>query len=246
MKAQVRRTSRPSKPSKSSKPSKPSRRTATRQRHPDRGGRALVGMLVLLLALGALGETTRNLGGALRAILATLALISLLACAWMARGAWITHRRRSAALRSAPRSTSLEALLRLTPTEFEEWTGAWLRAAGYRRVQRVGGPGDLAADLVCTTPEGARVIVQCKRYAPSRRVGSSEIQMFLGMLTIHHHADLGIFVTTAGFTAPARQLAAAHGLLLFDGAALLAPPRTRPATHPRTTVVTPKRRSGVA
>lgn len=206
-----------------------------------------MGMLGLLLGLGVLGEVTHNLGGTLRVVLAALALLSLLA---LARIAWQALQDRPAVRRTSLRSTSLEALLRLTPTEFEEWTGAWLRAAGYRQVRRVGGPGDLAADLICATPEGARVVVQCKRYAPSRRVGSAEIQTFLGMLTIHHHADLGIFVTTASFTAPARQLAAAHGLLLFDGAALLVPARahltSRPTTRSRLSASTSRRRSGAA
>jgi restriction endonuclease Mrr len=43
------------------------------------------------------------------------------------------------------------------------------------------------------------------------------MQTFIGMMTVHHRADQGLFVTTAGFTQPARNLAAHHGILLIDG-----------------------------
>lgn len=197
----------------------------------------LLGGVAVLLVLGMLGEVTRNLGGVVLGIVVALGLLSVL---------WLVARSRLPRRRMGARSTTLADLLRLTPAEFEVWTGEWLRAAGYRQVRRVGGPGDLAADLVCLTPDGARVVVQCKRYAPHRRVGSPEIQTFLGMATIHHSADLGIFVTTAGFTAPARALADQHGLLLLDGDALLASSRTRPLPRRRTSASALRRRSGAA
>jgi restriction system protein len=110
-----------------------------------------------------------------------------------------------------------ESLLALTPRGFEEEIGRLLASLGYSQVQRVGGPGDLGADLICRDRRRKHVVVQCKRYAPGRRVGSADIQAFIGMITVHHQADRGLFVTTSAFTAPALDLARQHGVELFDG-----------------------------
>jgi len=47
------------------------------------------------------------------------------------------------------------------------------------------------------------------------------IQTFIGMQKIHHRADVGLFVTTSGFTRDAMKLAQAHGIGLIDGPGLL-------------------------
>jgi hypothetical protein len=127
------------------------------------------------------------------------------------------------AWRFAPRlarPTSLDALRALTPTQFELAIGDLLRCSGFRSVQHTGGGGDLAADLICRDSQGARVIVQCKRYAASSAVTSPEMQQFIGMIYAHHHADYGLFVTTSTFTQPASALALQHDIRLLDGAAL--------------------------
>ncbi|HEY7349052.1 MAG TPA: restriction endonuclease [Ktedonobacterales bacterium] len=115
------------------------------------------------------------------------------------------------------RVSTLNDLIRLTPTQFELITVELLRTRGYRHVHHTGGGGDLAADITCHTPQGSRAVVQCKRYAPHRPVGSPEIQKFIGMMRVHHHAQVGIFVTTSTYTYPARALAKQHGLMLLDG-----------------------------
>jgi len=110
-----------------------------------------------------------------------------------------------------------ESLLALTPTGFEIEVGRLLHDIGYRNVEHLGGAGDLTADLRCRDKSGQPVVVQCKRYAPGRRVGSADLQAFIGMMTIHHEAQRGIFVTTAEFTAPATELAGLHCVRLMDG-----------------------------
>lgn len=142
-----------------------------------------------------------------------VALIALLAgIAWIA--ALIVNRRQAAteAARQArlDQLHTLEGLLALSPTEFEHAVGEMLTAQGYRKVQVHGGAGDLAADLTCFAPDGRSTVVQCKRYAPDNLVGSPVIQSFIGMVKIHHKADLGIFVTTSGYTLPAMNLAKEH------------------------------------
>jgi len=113
-----------------------------------------------------------------------------------------------------------ESLLALSPPRFEEYVGELLRSAGYRDVRQVGGAGDLGADLICRDRKGRSVAVQCKRYAPGVRVGSREVQTFIGMMHVHHQAERGIFVTTSTLTAPAARLAAEHKLEVIDGPAL--------------------------
>lgn len=118
--------------------------------------------------------------------------------------------------------TQFNELLALTPTEFERAVVHLLQDLGYREVRHSGGPGDLAADITCRDARGRSVIVQCKRYAPGARVGSRDIQSFIGMLSVHHGADRGIFVTTSEFTPPAANLARQHDVELIDAARLKA------------------------
>jgi restriction system protein len=82
------------------------------------------------------------------------------------------------------------------------------------------GAGNLTPELTGLDPEGRSVVVQCKRYAPGARIGSPVLQTFIGTMTVHHRAERGLFVTTAGYTRPAVALAARHGAALLDGEAL--------------------------
>ncbi len=120
------------------------------------------------------------------------------------------------------RRRTLGRLISGTPTEFEETVARMMRDQGFRGVRRTGGAGDLTADVVATDRAGRTVVVQCKRYQPGKTVGSKELQTFIGMQRIHHQADYGLYVTTSGFTRPARELAEQHGITLVDGVALTA------------------------
>lgn len=119
------------------------------------------------------------------------------------------------------RLKALGDFLALTPTQFETAVGDVLPAHGFHGIQVLGGSGDLAADILCFDSQEARVVVQCKRYAPGHRVGSKDMQLFVGMALLHHEADYGVFVTTSAFTQPAIELAEAHGIELVDGARLV-------------------------
>ncbi len=112
---------------------------------------------------------------------------------------------------------TLGELLMLTPSEFEVAVAQLLQKLGYSNVQVVGGAGDLGVDIVCWDDQSQKIVVQCKRYAPGRRVGSPDLQSFLGMMTIHHQAHSGIFVTTSTFSQPALDLAGQHPVTLIDG-----------------------------
>jgi restriction system protein len=113
-------------------------------------------------------------------------------------------------------------LLALTPKQFEHAMAHLLQDLGYRHVRHVGKSRDLGVDLTATTPDGQRAVIQCKRHAPGSRIGSPDIQTFIGMALVHHKAERGIFVTTAEFSGPAIALAGQHPIDLWDGTFLSA------------------------
>lgn len=116
---------------------------------------------------------------------------------------------------------TLGQLLSLSPAHFEHAVAQLLADEGYRRVQVHGGAGDLQADVTAVAPDGASVVVQCKRYAPGSKVGSPAVQSFIGMSTVHHRAARAMLVTTSAFTQPAIDLARRHRIELVDGQALV-------------------------
>ncbi|MFD9412085.1 restriction endonuclease [Streptomyces sp. NPDC059989] len=121
---------------------------------------------------------------------------------------------------------------------FEHTIAALCARDGCTPVEVVGGAGDLGANVIATTPDGLRVIVQCKHYAEDNRVGSQDLQRFGGTCFAVHDADVAIVVTTSSFTAPALEYAAACGTVCLDAEALTAwtrpgarPPWESPAVH---------------
>ena len=111
---------------------------------------------------------------------------------------------------------ALNALLALTPREFEHVAATYLKSRGFTNVHVTGGAGDLGVDIRCQDEFGRLVVAQCKRYQPGAKVGSPEIQHFFGMAA-RHRAARGIFVTTSSFTEPARQLARDCDIELVSG-----------------------------
>ncbi|MGX4687838.1 restriction endonuclease [Streptomyces sp. JNUCC 63] len=110
----------------------------------------------------------------------------------------------------------------LEPDEFERAVAALCERDGCSQVEVVGGAGDLGADVLAAAPDGRRVVIQCKRYGDTNRVGSEELQHFGGTCYTVHGADVAIVVTTSGFTAPAVQYAERCGIVCLDRQALRA------------------------
>ncbi|MFD3538348.1 restriction endonuclease [Streptomyces sp. NPDC058662] len=105
---------------------------------------------------------------------------------------------------------------------FEHAVAALCARDGCPQVEVVGGAGDLGADVIATTADGLRVVVQCKHYGEGNRVGSQDLQRFGGTCFAVHDADVAVVVTTSSFTAPAEEYAAACGIVCVDGEALAA------------------------
>ncbi|PZH08780.1 restriction endonuclease [Streptomyces sp. NTH33] len=110
----------------------------------------------------------------------------------------------------------------LAPDEFEQAVAALCERDGCARVEVVGGAGDLGADVLAVAPDGRRVVIQCKRYGDTHRVGSEELQRFGGTCYTVHEADVAVVVTTSDFTAPAVEYAERCGIVCLDRQALRA------------------------
>lgn len=105
---------------------------------------------------------------------------------------------------------------------FEEAVAALCERDGCTGVEVVGGAGDLGADVLAVTPDGRRMVIQCKRYGVEHRVGSEELQRFGGTCYAVHEAEVAVLVTTSDFTAPAAEYADQCRIVCVDGAALRA------------------------
>lgn len=117
---------------------------------------------------------------------------------------------------SRVRVKTLEQLKSLSPLEFERAMATLLEDMDFSEVRVTGGVGDLSRDITCKNLVGHSVMVQCKRYS-EQKTSSPEIQKFIGMKTVEHKTDKGIFITTSSFTEPAKKLAEKHGIVLWDG-----------------------------
>jgi len=106
------------------------------------------------------------------------------------------------------------------PDGFEHTVAALCVRDGCAAVEVVGGAGDLGADILATTADGRRVVLQCKRYAADHRVGSPDLQRFGGTCYTVHEADVAVVVTTSSFTEPALAYAESCGIVCVDGPAL--------------------------
>jgi len=134
--------------------------------------------------------------------------------------------------RSAALSGDLELILALSPTQFEYTMAAILRMLGMTEIQRVGGRGHFSVDITARDASGRTTLVQCKRRARTKKIGSPEIQKFIGMAHLHHHADLKLFVTTSEYTVHAQALAQQRGIQLMNGSDIEDLARTQRGSTP--------------
>ena len=104
----------------------------------------------------------------------------------------------------------------LGPDEFEEAIADLCRRDGCSDVEVVGGAGDLGADVLAVTPDGRRIVVQCKRYGEDHKVGSQDLQRFGGTCFTVHGADVAVLVASTEFTAPAVDYAERCGIVCVD------------------------------
>ncbi|WP_380281929.1 restriction endonuclease [Kitasatospora purpeofusca] len=152
-----------------------------------------------------------------------LVLVAVLAVALTA--AVIVVRARGAADRRAHQVRTAQlrhigAFMKMSPKAFEHALADLCRRDGCTRVTVVGGAGDLAADVLATTPSGQRILIQAKRYSPGTLVGSQDVQKVNGTYRDIHGCDLAAVVTTSTFTKAAAAFCTRVGLRMTDHRAL--------------------------
>ncbi|WP_055550634.1 restriction endonuclease [Streptomyces sp. NBRC 110028] len=149
-------------------------------------------------------------------IVVTLAALLGAAARWLRtthRKTVAGHRAWQAEEESKARERSMTEVDAMTWQRFERYVAELCRRDGCTRVVVSGKSGDLGADVIGLMPDGRRLVIQCKHYAPHRTVSSGDMQKFLGTAKAEHGADVSVFVTTAHFTRAAQALAIKHDIL---------------------------------
>ncbi|MFF3891375.1 restriction endonuclease [Streptomyces sp. NPDC001914] len=172
-----------------------------------------------------------------RWVVATPALLPITALVLIAVGLLSARRRAArravAAQQAQIRDVQSQEIARyhvMDPRQFEDAIAYLCHRDGCRDARRVGGAGDLGADVTAIAPDGRRIVIQCKRYGPTTNVGSPDLQKFGGTCYAVHGAQVAAVVTTSRFTKPAIGYAQSIGIHLFDQHALAAwASRTGPA-----------------
>ncbi|MET9108351.1 restriction endonuclease [Streptomyces zhihengii] len=129
------------------------------------------------------------------------------------------QRARWEAVRAQGLRYGLPQLDALHHTRLEEAVRDLMRRDGCRDAQRVGGGGDLGADVKATDPYGRRWVVQCKHRRDGlagSAVGTPDLQVLNGTACQVHGADIAVIVTNGRVTAPAVAFAQQQRLHVVD------------------------------
>jgi restriction system protein len=192
---------------------------------------AAIPALLLVVAVAEFVERHPALSGLIVLALATVGVAVL--------RYWLRECARQRAI-EAESARSIAATDTMSGEQFEQWVAALLARSGFDQVQVCGRTGDRGADILARTPDGRRVVVQCKRQDWTNPVGSAAIQRFAGTCHTIHQGQLCMIVTNGRFTAGdgvelARELRinlvgraaladwAAHGVVPPEIANLLTP-----------------------
>ncbi|MEV6527840.1 restriction endonuclease [Longispora sp. NPDC051575] len=216
--------------------------TRRRRKKVSDGEAFTIGLLVLIGA-GAVWAGLKAAGqwvGQHSGLVVAVVVLIVAALAGLGAVAWQTRRARTA--RAYELTLSIAATDGMSGIGFEEWTATLMRRTGFTRVSVCGGTDDQGADIIAHLPGGEKVVVQCKRYAPGRTIGSPVVHQFNGTAKPIHRADVAAIVTTAAFTAPAARDATRLGITLVDRTALAA--WAADGTPPSGLRLTPARTSG--
>ncbi|MGI5466210.1 restriction endonuclease [Streptomyces sp. CA-132043] len=190
------------------RPARPGRR----RRKNDLTGLAVAGVVAVVL-LGAvvdwllLHRWILVLGGVLAAL---------------AGAGWVYQQQQRArweAVRAQGLRFGLPQLDALHHSRFEEAVRDLMLRDGCRDAARVGGGGDLGADVKATDPFGRRWVIQCKHRSKGlagSAVGTPDLQVLNGTARQVHGADIAVIVTNGRVTAPAVTFARQQRLHVVD------------------------------
>ncbi|MER5612829.1 restriction endonuclease [Streptomyces sp. NPDC002215] len=171
--------------------------------------------------------------GALVAVVLVVALVDWLLAHWWvlivvaalvvaAGGLWLRRkqqRMRWEAVRVRGLRYGLSQLDALHHSRFEDAVRDLMSRDGCRDAVRVGGGGDLGADVKATDPYGRRWVIQCKHRRDGlagSAVGTPDFQVLNGTARQVHGADVAVIVTNGRVTAPAVAFAEQQRLHVVD------------------------------
>ncbi|WP_306211055.1 restriction endonuclease [Actinoplanes sp. RD1] len=118
-------------------------------------------------------------------------------------------------------SLTLEHIDQLSPEKFEEIVAWLLYRDGCTILRARGGAHDQGADVIATTQDGRRVVVQCKHsIKPRSRVDPRYVHALNGTARPVHAADVVAIVTNRTLSQAARQFAASQGIHVVDRAVM--------------------------
>lgn len=132
---------------------------------------------------------------------------------------WRQQRARWEAVRARGLRYELAQLDALHHTRFEDAVRDLMHRDGCQDAQRVGGGGDLGADVKATDPYGRRWVIQCKHRRnglAGAAVGTPDLQVLNGTARQIHGADIAVIVTNGRVTAPAVDFARQQRLHVVD------------------------------
>lgn len=149
-------------------------------------------------------------------------IVLVLVLAGLAGGGWLyslQQRARWETVRAQGLRYGLPQLDALHHSRFEEAIRDLMHRDGCRDAQKVGGGGDLGADVKATDPYGRRWVIQCKHRRNGSRgsaVGTPDLQVLNGTARQVHGADVAVIVTNGRVTAPAVTFAKQQRLHVVD------------------------------
>ncbi|MVU75869.1 hypothetical protein GPX89_01250 [Nocardia sp. ET3-3] len=103
--------------------------------------------------------------------------------------------------------------------EFESIIAELSARDGLTLLRHGGGPRDHGADLIALTPDGRRIVIQCK-LRQSKPVSPDVVYQVNGTARPYHKADIPIIVTNSTFSAQAAAFAGQYDIYLIDEYAL--------------------------
>lgn len=164
------------------------------------------------------GIALRHLGGSIAAARRATARLEAADQAWtegynrlVARG---VARNRFAA---TPESVLLSRIDAESPESFEQVTALLLQRDGCTIERDRGGPGDLGADVIAVTPEGLRIVVQCKHsIKPRNRLDPRHVYELNGTARPVHGADIVGIVTNRALSDGAATFAESQAIHVID------------------------------
>ncbi|MFF3312995.1 restriction endonuclease [Streptomyces sp. NPDC002952] len=149
-------------------------------------------------------------------------LLVAILLAGLAGGAWLqqrTQRMEWERVQQRALRYGIAQLDALTHQQFESAIRDLMRRDGCADALRVGGRGDLGADVKATDPHGRRWVIQCKHRRNGARgtaVGTPDLQVLNGTGRPVHKGDVVVLVTNGRITQPGRDFARQQRLHLVD------------------------------